>query len=136
MDNVNAVPGDAMAFANRSDYHNGIAVTRCTDPTKDEEHRVFERHIQGLFREEFEKCEDENAKKAGVRMYGNYIERQCLFLIMLIFLYADDATAIACDATPAEVFGPNYPRLQKLKAKYDPNNVFNKLHAITPSLET
>ena len=46
------------------------------------------------------------------------------------------ATAIACDATPAEAFGPNYLRLQKLKAKYDPNNVFNKLHAITPSLES
>jgi hypothetical protein len=48
----------------------------------------------------------------------------------------NSAAATAGDATPAEVFGPNYPRLQKLKAKYHRNNVFNKLHAIILSLET
>jgi FAD/FMN-containing dehydrogenase len=31
-----------------------------------------------------------------------------------------------------DIFGSNYGRLQKLKAQYDPNNVFNKLFAITP----
>jgi FAD/FMN-containing dehydrogenase len=30
------------------------------------------------------------------------------------------------------VFGANYERLQDLKAKYDPGNMFNKLFAITP----
>jgi FAD/FMN-containing dehydrogenase len=30
------------------------------------------------------------------------------------------------------VFGANYERLQDLKAKYDPSNMFNKLFAITP----
>ena len=71
-------------------------------------------------------------------MYGNYIERKCLSFLIFFFLSVNTnaATAIACDAMPAEAFGPNYPKLQKLKAKYDPNNVFNKLHAITPSLES
>ena len=31
------------------------------------------------------------------------------------------------------LFGKNYPRLQELKKKYDPENIFNKWFAITPS---
>jgi FAD/FMN-containing dehydrogenase len=31
------------------------------------------------------------------------------------------------------LFLENYPRLQKLKKKYDPDNIFNKWFAITPS---
>ena len=31
------------------------------------------------------------------------------------------------------LFGANYPRLQKLKAKYDPNCVFSKWYPIQPS---
>lgn len=36
------------------------------------------------------------------------------------------------DETAADIFGANYPRLQQLKAKYDPRNVFNKLYPIEP----
>ena len=81
---VNTVPGDAMAFANRGNYQNGIVVTRCTHPTKDKKHRDLGRHIRGLFRDEFEKSRDEHAKKACVRMYGNYIERKCFSFVMLL----------------------------------------------------
>ena len=31
------------------------------------------------------------------------------------------------------MFGKNYPKLQELKKKYDPENIFNKWFAITPS---
>ena len=31
------------------------------------------------------------------------------------------------------LFRENYPRLQELKKKYDPENIFNKWFAITPS---
>ena len=34
----------------------------------------------------------------------------------------------------AALFGKNYPRLQELKKKYDPENIFNKWFAITPSV--
>jgi FAD/FMN-containing dehydrogenase len=30
------------------------------------------------------------------------------------------------------IFGENYARLQNIKARYDPKNVFNKLFPITP----
>jgi FAD/FMN-containing dehydrogenase len=30
-------------------------------------------------------------------------------------------------------FGPNYPRLQGIKKKYDPENVFNKWFPIAPA---
>ena len=33
----------------------------------------------------------------------------------------------------ATLFGDNYPRLQDLKKKYDPENIFNKWFAVTPS---
>ena len=31
------------------------------------------------------------------------------------------------------LFGENYSRLQELKKKYDPENIFNKWFAITPA---
>ena len=31
------------------------------------------------------------------------------------------------------LFGANYPKLQSLKAKYDPNSVFSKWYPIEPS---
>jgi len=31
------------------------------------------------------------------------------------------------------VFGDNYPRLQKIKKRYDPDNIFNKWFPITPA---
>jgi FAD/FMN-containing dehydrogenase len=34
---------------------------------------------------------------------------------------------------PDGIFGLNLPRLQKLKLKYDPKNIFNKMHPVKPS---
>lgn len=48
-----------------------------------------------------------------------------------------DALAIdnATDAHARRAFGPNYPRLQKLKRTYDPEMIFNKWFCIRPSDE-
>lgn len=36
------------------------------------------------------------------------------------------------DEEPSEVYGHHLPRLQKLKAKYDPNNIFDQSFHIEP----
>jgi len=36
------------------------------------------------------------------------------------------------DEKSRDIFGQNYPRLQALKARYDPTSVFDKLFAIAP----
>ena len=50
-------------------------------------------------------------EKGAVMIYGNYDQ------------YEEKSR---------DVFGDNYERLQELKGRYDPGNVFNKLFAITP----
>lgn len=34
---------------------------------------------------------------------------------------------------PEQIWGTNYPRLQQIKAKWDPDNVFRFFHTITPA---
>jgi FAD/FMN-containing dehydrogenase len=38
---------------------------------------------------------------------------------------------LAGDKSLEDLFGPNLDRLKKLKKKYDPNNLFNKMHPIS-----
>ncbi|KAK3065907.1 hypothetical protein LTR53_017903 [Teratosphaeriaceae sp. CCFEE 6253] len=50
-------------------------------------------------------------KKGAVLLYGNYDQY---------------------DEISRDIFGEHYPRLQKIKAKYDPDNMFDKLFPIQP----
>ncbi|KAG8915213.1 hypothetical protein FRC01_003743 [Tulasnella sp. 417] len=48
--------------------------------------------------------------------------------------YADPfSTLNETDEYARKIFGPNYPRLQEIKKKYDPNLVFNRWFAIQPA---
>jgi FAD/FMN-containing dehydrogenase len=38
---------------------------------------------------------------------------------------------LAGDSVVNNIYGENLGRLQELKAKYDPNNVFHKMHPIS-----
>ncbi len=46
-------------------------------------------------------------------------------------MYADQNET---DEFARKLYGPNYPRLQKLKADYDPDRVFNRWFGIWPAL--
>lgn len=53
-------------------------------------------------------------------------------------LYVDsESDAVSIDGAPvskaAALFGENYPRLQEIKKKYDPDAIFNKWFVITPA---
>jgi FAD/FMN-containing dehydrogenase len=39
------------------------------------------------------------------------------------------------DEKSKDIFGEHYDRLSRIKGQYDPNNVFNKLFAITPATD-
>lgn len=42
---------------------------------------------------------------------------------------------VSDDSNSRALFGRNYPRLQRLKAKYDPDNVFSRWFAIAPNAD-
>lgn len=45
------------------------------------------------------------------------------------------STGDGTDVNARRAFGPNYPRLQQLKRKYDPGMVFNKWFCVKPADE-
>ncbi|KAL4772315.1 hypothetical protein BDW60DRAFT_41849 [Aspergillus nidulans var. acristatus] len=109
-----SVPRAATAFASRGTTQNGIITLRWSDATKDLEHRAWAREVQERWKEVLEKETDANldaAGKAGVPQYINYAEPG--------------------DAVVGNIYGENLPRLKALKEKYDPTNVFRKMHPIT-----
>ena len=79
--------------------------------------------VNGLFKKELEREGVETGpggaaggvgvrgKKNAVLLYGNYDQY---------------------DERSRDIFGDNYPRLQKLKKQYDPGMVFDKLFVIYP----
>ena len=47
--------------------------------------------------------------------------------------FPDEEDGVYVKNNAEALFRVNYPRLQGLKKKYDPENIFNKWFAITPS---
>jgi FAD/FMN-containing dehydrogenase len=47
--------------------------------------------------------------------------------------FPEEEDGVLVKNNAAVLFGEKYPRLQELKKKYDPENIFNKWFAITPS---
>ncbi|GAB1213012.1 hypothetical protein ATERTT37_002161 [Aspergillus terreus] len=106
------VPLSATAFANRSATQNGAVNMRWTDPAKDGVYRGIAREIQARFKAQYE-VETAGQSTADVPQYINYAEPG--------------------DSVVNNIYGDNLGRLQEIKAKYDPTNVFHKMHAIPKS---
>ncbi|KAL4915413.1 hypothetical protein BDW62DRAFT_125225 [Aspergillus aurantiobrunneus] len=107
MDKTVSVPHDATAFASRGTTQNGIITLRWTDASKDGEHRAWARSVQERWKGELG---SDAGAKAGVPQYINYAEPG--------------------DSVVGNIYGENWSKLKQLKAKYDPTNVFCKMHPI------
>ncbi|KAI0249109.1 FAD binding domain-containing protein [Lactifluus subvellereus] len=68
-----------------------------------------------------------DASKTG---YGNFSSEAQAESVM-----APTGKRVFDDSSSRALFGPNYPRLQRLKAKYDPEHVFSKWFVIVPNSE-
>ncbi|KAI5117034.1 hypothetical protein M0805_002250 [Coniferiporia weirii] len=115
---VITVPRDATAFENRTTSQN--VMVNCSwgsheTLTPEEGLMTGRAKVHAVVRliAGFEK----DAEAAETRAYGNY---------------SSEADTTSSDRS-ATLFGANYPRLQALKKKYDPDVVFNKWFAITPA---
>ncbi|HUF47586.1 MAG TPA: FAD-binding oxidoreductase [Vicinamibacterales bacterium] len=91
------VPVTDTAFALRSDGFNALILSQWMDPAGDAAGLAWARESYAALQ-----------PFVGPQRYLNYLDR-------------DDVG----DAALAAVYGPNLPRLQKLKAAYDPDNVFH-----------
>ena len=110
------------SFANRGYHFNSLVMPMWSKPENDQRCRQFARDLSNMFKEEIQAHGSQasggieggpgvRGKKGAVMLYGNYDQY---------------------DEISKDIFGDNYHELQKLKAKYDPTNMFNKLFAIQP----
>ncbi|POR33263.1 FAD-linked oxidoreductase [Tolypocladium paradoxum] len=100
---IREVAGDATAFPSRGNFYNAATIFTWDDAAMDGEVRQFNRRIIGMIREK--------GFQGGGGQYNNYDGE-----------YLD----------PKRAFGSNLSRLQELKRKFDPENVFSKWHSVWP----
>ncbi|EPS35026.1 hypothetical protein PDE_09991 [Penicillium oxalicum 114-2] len=103
-------PLTESAFASRNVTQNGILVMRWTDASKDLEHRSWAREVQKKWKAELEAKKRESLTDNDVPQYINYAEPG--------------------DSIVNNIYGGNLARLQQIKARYDPQNIFHKMHPI------
>ncbi|KAF2207199.1 hypothetical protein CERZMDRAFT_63028 [Cercospora zeae-maydis SCOH1-5] len=113
---------DNGSFANRGYHLNGLVMPSWKENANDSVCRQWARDVSNLFKAELANQGKETnsgaesasrrGKKGATMLYGNYDQY---------------------DEISKDVFGDHYERLQSIKAKYDPKNMFNKLFAITPA---
>lgn len=103
---IRAVALDATAFANRGNYYGVITSFGWTDAALDGEIRTFNRALS----DEFRKCAGNDGSEEGGPV-GRYVNIE------------------SDEVAPRDAYGGNLGRLQELKQRYDPENVFHKWHS-------
>ena len=136
---IQSIPNGTCAFQ-RPKFNNGILVMTWKNNTL--ENLKLARSIA----REFASMVAIGQQKYHVQVeqgYGNY--GTLVFLVQILMAGVIAADMRKLDHTQEEdgvgdvknkaeaLFRENYPRLQELKKKYDPENIFNKWFAITPS---
>lgn len=139
MKKVLDIPNSAMAFSGRGSDLNVLAV--CTWPADENTPENEKKAKEGVaaFSKIVEaegKEDDVSGSSAEPRAYGNYC-KCCHFIVSLLPHFsleprlADGGATTSADKAK-QLFGSNYPKLQQLKNKYDPKNIFNKWYPIIP----
>lgn len=111
------------SFANRGYHLNGLVMPTWSDKANDAVCRQWARDMSNTFKTELEEHGEQTGEgvdggvgrrghKGAVMLYGNYDQY---------------------DERSKDIFGENFERLQKLKGRYDPGNVFDKLFPVTPA---
>lgn len=117
------VPFDATAYANRGPYHNVAIILRWHDPELDAKMRSLGRTLLRKIREHAPVA---RIPGHGVGVYANYAGTNTCPLDTPEQFPTD--THLGHEANAQELFGDNLPRLQELKRRYDPKNMFQKWH--------
>ncbi|KAF2192545.1 FAD-binding domain-containing protein [Zopfia rhizophila CBS 207.26] len=109
---VGEVPNEAMAFSNRGDYYNVATCFKWFDPALDREVKEFSRGLLKRASQTAGVVQDENVRSVeGVGVYGNYANN---------------------DAAASEIYGSNAKKLEELKHRYDPDNLFSRSLRLVP----
>ncbi|CAA9965606.1 GlcD FAD-FMN-containing dehydrogenase [Pyrenophora teres f. maculata] len=95
------VPNDKTSFSNRGDYYNVATMFKWFDPSLDGEIRSFSRNLLKKISE----TAADRSNDGGVGQYANYV--------------------LDAEVEAKEIFGANVRRLEELKHKYDPDNLFS-----------
>lgn len=104
---IRSVPNEAMAFANRGEYFTFGMIWKWFDPGLDAKFRQHGRDMA-----EFVRNTSGTKKPGDVGCYANYI---------------------GPEERTEKVFGVNTAKLRSLKARYDPDNWFDKWHRLLPN---
>jgi hypothetical protein len=133
-----SVPADATAFRSRGPQPNAVIVIIWDKEKVDGESyptvRAYAKEIAKII-ESTEEKKPEEYENDGYANYGMFsFETGCY----LGTTNRVDSGAVTDpnDMLPQrarELWGGNYPRLQQIKKKYDPSNVFNRWFAIQPA---
>jgi FAD/FMN-containing dehydrogenase len=136
--------GQVGCFANRGWHLNGMICPLWTKEENDSDCRQWARLINEMFKKELETEGKEVAgkgvdggvgirgNKGAVLLYGNYDRKSRKNPVLSSHFLAHSEPKKEYDERSRDIFGENYPRLQTLKVRYDPTNMFDKLFAITP----
>lgn len=130
------VPEDATAFANRGRHQNLMIGPFWSEAEDDQAIREWARKIARMANKDVERVKDEAGRPDWMEKigeYGNYDGKPSLVVTQIFNALTHASCFLGLLSNARGIYGCNFDRLRYLKSKYDPDNIFNKSHAIVPA---